>query len=142
VETTHRPSILTEIRSLGVLGRAWAIGIIAFSIARALIAWPALGRYGVNPWVFLAIDFLTAPPYGIGQAITVKILRDGKRNPRESVPWALVVAAAFFAPYVYIFVASGNMPLLAYIGTLAWMVVFGILAVLRIRRQIKALDAG
>lgn len=126
-----------EVRSLGVFGRAWAVGIVAFSIARALIAWPALGRYGVSPWWFLALDIVTAPPYGIGQAVTVKILRDRHRDARESVPWAVMVAVAFFAPYVYIFVASGEMPLLAYLGVLAWMVVFGVLALIRMRRQIR-----
>jgi hypothetical protein len=132
-----RLGTMDDIRSLGVLGRAWAGGIVAFSIARALIAWPTLGRYGVNPWTFLVLDIVTALPYGIGQALTVKILRDRDRAPREALPWALVVAAAFLAPYIYIFSASGSMPLLAYLGVLAWMAVFGVLAVIRMSRQVR-----
>ena len=128
---------MDDIRSLGVLGRAWAVGIVAFSIARALIAWPTLGRYGVNPWTFLVLDIVTALPYGIGQALTVKILRDRTRRPRDAIPWALVVAAAFLAPYIYIFSASGSMPTWAYLGVLAWMTVFGLLAVMRMSRQVR-----
>jgi len=126
-----------DVRSLGVLGRAWTIGIVAFSIARALIAWPTLGRYGVNPWTFLALDIVTAVPYGLGQALAVKILRDRSRSPIQAVPWAVVVAVSFVAPYAYIFWASGSMPLLAYVGVLAWMAVFGVLAVFRISRQVR-----
>jgi hypothetical protein len=130
---------MDDIRSLGTLGRAWAVGILLFSIARALVTWPALGDYGVNPWVFLLIDIVTAIPYGLGQAITVKILRDQGRPPRQAVPWALIVTAAFLAPYLYIFLASGSsLPLLAYVGVGAWMLVFGVLAVLRIHRQVRA----
>lgn len=140
---THRTGTWDEIRSLGLFGRAWAVGIVAFSAARALIAWPTLGNYGVNPWWFLAIDLVTAPPYGIAQAITVKILRSADRTLRDAVPWALVVAVMFFAPYAFIFVASHladtpqPMPLIAYLGVIAWMVLFGVLAVLRMRRQVR-----
>jgi len=127
----------SDITSLGALGRAWAVGVFLFSAARALIAWPTLGRYGVDPWVFLAIDLVTALPYGLAQALTVKILRDRTRPPTDSVPWAAVVVVTFLLPYVYIFIASGSMPLLATLGVLAWMVLFGILAVLRMRKQIR-----
>lgn len=130
-------SLSSDLRSLGVWGRAWAVGIFLFSAARALIAWPALGRYGVNPWVFLVIDLVTALPYGLAQALTVKILRDRHRAPTESIPWATVVVAMFLLPYVYIFLASGSMPLLATFGVVAWMVLFGILAALRIRHQVR-----
>lgn len=138
MEQQRSRGVWNEIRSLGGFGRAWAVGIFLFSAARALIAWPTLGRYGVDPWLFLAIDLVTALPYGIAQALTVKILRDRSRPPADSVPWAVVVVAMFVAPYVYIFLASGSMPLLATVGVLAWMVLFGLLAGLRMRRQIKA----
>jgi hypothetical protein len=142
--TPQRSSTWDEIRSLGVFGRAWALGIVAFSAARALVAWPTLGNYGVNPWWFLFIDVVTAPPYGVAQALAVKILRDRRRPTRDAVPWAVLVAVMFFAPYAFIFVASyvadtpQPMPTIAYIGVVLWMVVFGALALLRMRRQVKA----
>lgn len=127
----------SDIRSLGVFGRAWSIGIVLFSAGRALVAWPTLGGYGVNPWMFLAIDLVTAPPYGIAQAVTVKILRSKNRAPIDAATWAAVVAVTFLAPYVYIFVSSGSMPLYAYVGVALWMVLFGVLAVYRMHRQIR-----
>lgn len=131
-----RPRWTDEIRSLGLFGRAWIVGIFLFSAARALIAWPTLGRYGVDPVAFLVLDVVTAFPYGVGQAVTVKILRSEDRGVRDALPWGVMVAAMFLAPYVYIVAASGSMPLLAYLGVLAWMLVFGVLAVLRMRRQV------
>jgi len=134
----HESGWRNDIRSLGMFGRSWAVGIIVFSAARALIAWPTLGRYGVDPWAFLAVDLLTAPPYGIGQAVTVKILRDRTRAPRDALGWAAVVVASFLAPYVYIFLASGSMPAYATAGVLVWMALFGVLAALRIRSQVRS----
>lgn len=127
-----------DIRSLGGFGWAWVVGNIAFSAVRALIAWPTFGRYGVSPWVFLALDVLTAPPYGLSQALTVKILRDRSRPQREAVPWAAGVVIFFLAPYIYIFAVSGNVPALAYAGVIAWMILFGVLAVVRMYRQVTA----
>jgi hypothetical protein len=128
----------SEIRSLGVFGRAWSIGIVLFSAARALVAWPTLANYGVNPWVFLAVDLITAPPYGIAQAVTVKILRSPDRSPGDAVPWATVVVLMFLAPYAYIFLAGGDRPPgYIYLGVVLWMVLFGVLATLRMRRQIR-----
>ncbi|CAN5414654.1 hypothetical protein BH10ACT3_BH10ACT3_09330 [soil metagenome] len=129
---------LNDVRSLGGFGWAWVAGNIAFSAVRALIAWPTFGRYGVNPWVFLALDILTAPPYGLSQALTVKILREQDRPQSDAFLWAAGVVVFFLAPYVYIFAVSGNVPVLAYVGVVAWMLLFGVLAVLRMYRQIKA----
>lgn len=136
--STPRRTWIGEIRSLGVFGRAWTVGILAFSAARALIAWPTLGRYGVDPWLFLALDIVTAFPYGFGQAVTVKIVRDRSRPASDAVPWAVVVAVMFLAPYIYIFLASGSMPALAYLGVLLWMAVFGAFAVVRMVRDIRS----
>jgi len=128
---------LSDVRSLGVLGRAWTVGVFLFSAARALIAWPALGRYGVNPWIFLAIDIATAAPYGLSQALTVKILRDRDRKPTDSLGWGAVVVVTFLMPYAYIFLASGSMSMVATAGVIAWMAVFGLLAAYRMRRQVN-----
>ncbi len=138
--TTSVSRTWSEVRSLGVFGRAWVVGIVLFSVARALIAWPTLGRYGVNPWAFLALDIITAPPYGIGQAVAVKVLRDDSRPARDAVGWGIIVILAFLAPYIYIFWASGSssMSPIAYALVVLWMLVFGVLAVLRIRRQVRA----
>ena len=127
-----------DIRSLGVFGRMWIVGNIAFSAGRALIAWPTLGRYGVDPWIFLALDIVTAPPYGVAQAVTVKVLRDPDRPASDALGWAGVVFFCFFAPYVYIFIASGSMSTLAYVGVFAWMAIFGTLAIVKIVKQVRS----
>jgi len=127
-----------DIRSLGLLGRSWAVGVVLFSAARALLAWPTLGRFGVDPWAFLAIDLITAPPYGIAQAVTVKLLCRTDRSWRDAAGWAVVVVVTFLAPYAYIFAASGSLPAGATAGVVVWMLVFGGIALWRTVRQVRA----
>lgn len=123
--------------TVGTYGRIWILGVFAFSIARALLAWPTLGRYGVNAWIFLAIDLITAFPYAYGQ---VKLIKDIVARELGGVQlWSAVVLVSFLAPYIYIFVAgSGELPLIGYIIVVALIVVFGAASALRIRRAVAA----
>ena len=122
---------------IGWFGRAWVAAIFGYSVLRAVVVWPTLGRYGVNPWMFLFIDVVTAWPYAVGQVRVVQGLR--RRNWQKVETWGLVTLAAFLAPYAYIVGAgTGEMPILAYviIGTLVALI--GIAAVLRTLRQARS----
>ena len=122
---------------VGWFGRAWIIGVFAFSVARALIAWPTLSQYGVNPWIFLAIDVVTAFPYAVGQ---VKVVNGFRFKQYRGVQiWSLVVGATFLAPYLYIVLAGKErIPTLAYVVIAALAVIFGTASVLRMRSQYQA----
>ncbi len=122
---------------VGWFGRAWIVGVFAFSIARALVAWPTLSQYGVNPWIFLAIDVLTAFPYALGQVKVVNGFRFRKYGAVQV--WSLVVAVTFLAPYIYIVVAGKErIPTLVYVVIVALAVTFGSASVLRMRNQYRA----
>jgi len=121
--------------SMGMLSWAWVLGVVVFSFVRALIAWPTLGQFGVDPLTFLIIDLVTAPPYAIGQVKLVKSIV-GKRW-RQAQFWAFVVAAMFLAPYAYIVVAgSGEIPAFVYVILAVLVAVFGIVSILRIRASV------
>lgn len=128
---------MAEIQRVGWFGKTWIAGIFVFSVARALLAWPTLGRYGVNPWIFLTIDVVTAWPYAYGQ---VRLVTDARRGQWRDVQiWAVITALAFIAPYAYVIIAgSREMPLLAWIIIGVLIVFFGVASVIRIVRQIRA----
>ncbi len=122
---------------VGTFGWVWIVGVFAFSVARALVAWPTLGRYGVNPWVFLAIDIITAFPYAYGQVKLIKVVV--AKDLRAIQIWALVVLVTFLAPYLYIFVAgSGELPTIGYVIICVLIAVFGAASLLRLKRAIQA----
>lgn len=121
---------------VGKLGIAWIVGVVAYAILRALIVWPTLGDYGVDPWIFLIIDVGTAWPYAYGQ---LQVIREARRGEWRSVQiWALITLASFIAPYAYIVGAgSGEMPLLAWIVIGVLVAFLGLASVVRIVRQVR-----
>ncbi|MEO6987710.1 MAG: hypothetical protein ABI239_03590 [Aquihabitans sp.] len=131
-------SLMGELRELGLVGQMWTIGVVVFCIARAAAVWPLLQEHSVNPWWFLALDVGTAPTYGIGQAMGVKLMRDERRPMRDAVPWIIVLMISFVAPYAYLLASAGELPSYVVVGIVIWMVVFGVLAGLRMAREVKA----
>ena len=124
---------------IGWFGRAWVAAIFGYSVLRAVVVWPTLGGYGVNPWIFLIVDVATAWPYAVGQVRVVQGLR--RRNWKKVETWGLVTLAAFFAPYAYIVGAgSGEMPTLAYVIIGVLVVVIGAAAIFRMLRQARSLE--
>ena len=133
--TTER----AEQDRIGWFGRAWVAAVFGYSVLRAVVVWPTLGSYGVNPWVFLLIDVATAWPYAVGQVRVVQGLRH--RNWRKVESWGIVTLLSFLAPYAYIVLAgSGQMPLLAYVVVGVLVVVIGTAAVMRIVRQARVAE--
>lgn len=128
---------MADKQSVGWVGKAWILGVFGFSVARALVVWPTLGDRGVNPWIFLIIDVVTAWPYAYGQVRVVKDARSG--DWRGVQLWAVITFLAFIAPYAYIISAgSGELGAFAWIIIGVLVVFFGVASVIRIVRQIRA----
>ena len=138
LERAPRPSLREELRELGLLGQMWTLTVIAFCIARAAVVWPLLESHHIDPWWFLALDVGTAPFYGLGQAMGVKLIRDQERPMRDAVPWIAMLLVSFVAPYAYLLASAGKLPGYVIGGVVAWMVVFGGLAAARMVRDCRA----
>ena len=136
-EPCAAPRLMDELRDLGALGQAWTLGVIVLCVARAAVIWPMLVEYGINPWWFLVLDVGTAPAYGLGQAMGVKLLRDETRPMRDAVPWIAMVLVSFVAPYGYVLRSAGHLPGYVVYGVLAWMAVFGGLGAWRMAREVR-----
>lgn len=126
-----------ELRELGLFGQAWTLTVVVFCIVRAVAVWPVLADHGVNPWWFLLIDVGTAPTYGLGQAMGVKLMRDERRPMRDAMPWIAMLFVSFLAPYAYLLSSAGKLPGYVIWGIVAWMVVFGGLAAHRMAREVR-----
>lgn len=129
--------LVAELRDLGALGQMWTVTVVIFCVARAVIIWPTLLKFDINPWWFLALDVGTAPTYGLGQAMGVKILRNERRSMRDALPWIAMVLVSFLAPYVYVLASAGHLPAYVIIGVLLWVLVFGALGAYRMAREVR-----
>ena len=126
-----------ELHELGLLGQAWALTVVLFCALRAIAVWPMLVDHGVNPWWFLVLDVGTAPTYGLGQAMGVKMIRDERRPMRVAMPWIAMLFVSFVAPYAYLLASAGKLPHYVVLGIIGWMIIFGGLAAHRMAREVR-----
>lgn len=119
------------------LGKAWVVGIMLYAAARSLAIGPTLGPYGLNPWIFFAFDVGLAFPFAYGQ---VRIIRHLKEKAYGQVQaWTAAVTVSFLAPYAYLVLgAERPMPAIAYYIIGGFVVLFGVVTVLRVRQKIRA----
>jgi hypothetical protein len=136
VSTSLDPAVSGRSRHRIVLESVWVVGVVAYGLARTLVVWQALGNYGVNPWIYGAIDVVSSVPYAIGTArvVTGTMDRDWVRVRR----WGLIAVAAFFAPDLYIVVAGHGMPALVYIVLASWVLVAAALAARGIAGKLRS----
>jgi hypothetical protein len=117
---------------------SWVITIVLFTLVRLWVARETLSKYGLNIWVFGAIDLLTAVPYAIGVAKVVTAMID--RRPGSAGGWSTVAAGSFLAPYLYIAWAGrgASFPPVVYVVLALLVLVFGGNAIWKVARDVRA----
>jgi hypothetical protein len=103
--THHDPATLARRR---LLSRTWAGVVVGWSVIRTLIVWAAVGDYGLNPWIYLAIDLASACIDAITTPRMVLSFIDD--HHRRAVKWATVSLVAFIVPDAYIFWGTRTLP--------------------------------
>lgn len=113
--------------------------MVAYTIIRAALVWRGLNGYGVNPWVFLALDVITAPPYVWGVGKMIQGLR-GVDRMRAVYIGGVVALVAFMLPYTYVFIAgNATMPMTTKVVVGAIVVVlFGAGPLREVIRKVKS----
>ena len=90
------------------LTRTWAIIVVAWSVVRTIIVWAAVGDYGLNPWIYLAIDLVSATIDARSTPKMVLYFIDNRY--RLAVRWAVISLVAFLVPDLYIFLGTRTLP--------------------------------
>ena len=107
-------------------------GVFVFVVARAALVWQPLREGDVNPYIFLALDLVTAYPYAKAWPRLFRSIA-GRRVDGVAF-WAAVLLGSLVAPYLYVFLAGEG------VAAWVWWVLGGFLvaacasAVMRLRR--------
>ena len=117
----------------------WILILCGYSLLRAVLAWPILARYGINPAAFLFLDVVTAYPLALGQVRIVAAFR--AQDFAAAQRWCGVAGAAFLTPYVYLFLAGhAEMPAYATVALATLVAVMATASILRVRQQCVGCD--
>lgn len=94
--------------------RIWIALVLAWSIGRSLVVAKVFEKYGLNPQIYFAIDFLSSIPYAYASAQSLLTFLDKQRG--KSIAWALLTIVMFYLPDIYIVMASRQVPPSTYLG--------------------------
>ena len=90
------------------LSYTWAALVLAWAFIRTALVWAAVGDYGLSPWIYLAIDLVSATVSAISTPRMVLSFID--EHYVQAVGWAVIALVAFIIPDVYIFLGTRELP--------------------------------
>ena len=111
----------------------WLLVVMLWCVIRigAVSVW--LSRYGVNTFIFAAIEIVSSLIYGVASARTVLALVNKHR--RNALSWGIASAVSYLAPDVYVFSAGQSLPLMSYVVIITLIVVLGSAGIVDARRR-------
>jgi len=118
------------------LTRLWAGMVVGWSLLRTLLVWAAVGDYGLNPWIYLGIDLVSATVDAITTPRMVLSFIDDKH--RHAARWALLSLVAFVIPDLYIFLGTRTLPRNVVIIVLSIIALTFAIAVTTVVRKVRA----
>lgn len=94
------------------LKRAWLVSVLAYSLIRTLIIWKIFQKYGVNQYVYLAIDLICAFYFA---KFSTKVVLEAKQTHYKNLFKNLFLTLIFnFIPDIYVLVAAKEVPKFLY----------------------------
>jgi hypothetical protein len=115
--------------------RIWVLLVVLYGVGKSIVVWQTLGKYGVNALLYFLFDIGAAIPYGIATARVV-IFGLARDWPRVRM-WGAIAVVTHFIPDLYIFAVLRQPPPLLVDGLIFVIVLFTIVALVGILRQIQ-----
>jgi len=118
--------------------RIWFVLVLTWSITRSFLVARVFQRYGLNPKIYFAVDFLSSMPYAYASAQSLLKFIDKKR--KQTLLWGLLTILMFYAPDVYILKITKKVPISTYAGFVIILVALSIIAFVQWRdsRNLKS----
>jgi hypothetical protein len=122
--------------------RLFTGSVLIYTFAATFVVWKTMKKYGVNPYIFFLIDFITSITYGIASArLVVTIL---EKRIGQAQKWAIGSAISFITPQLYILISANHVPRDTYyaiFGIFGALAIFTIISLLfELRKKRKELE--
>ena len=128
-------SWLENTRHQHLVERIWIVLVVVWGCIKAIVIRDVFGKYGINTWVYLAIDLAIAIPYALSTARFVIFGLEKKWN--KAWPYGIAAIVFHFIPDIYILAGTHSVPKRIYLIFGITVVIFSYLGYRNIRGQIK-----
>lgn len=118
-----------------LIERLWILIVIAWGCIKALVINDVFAKYGVNTWIYLAIDLAIAIPYALSTARFV--IYGLEKRWQKAWPYGVAAIVFHFIPDIYILAESRSVPNSIYFLFGVTVIIFTYLGYRNIRKQIK-----
>ena len=118
-----------------MIERLWILIVIAWGCIKALVINDVFAKYGVNTWIYLAIDLAIAIPYALSTARFV--IYGLEKRWQKAWPYGVAAIVFHFIPDIYILAESRSVPKSIYFLFGVTVAIFTYLGYRNIRKQIK-----
>ena len=115
--------------------RLWILIVIIWGCIKALVINDVFAKYGVNTWIYLAIDLAIAIPYALSTARFV--IFGLEKHWQKAWPYGVAAIIFHFIPDIYILAESRSVPKSIYLLFGLTVIGFTYLGYRNIRNQIK-----
>ena len=119
------------------LERAWFGAVMVWSVVRIIFADVFFAKYGVNIWIFAAVEAFSAPLFARStakMAISLSV-----HQLRDSFLWGTLTLMSFAAPDIYLLTAGKHIPWLAYLVVIAMMVIAATISIIGVTHKVEKL---
>lgn len=117
------------------LKRAWMGVVLGYAVIRALLIWKVFAKYGVNPYLYLIIDLVSAYFYAIYSTNLVE--KYLQKEFRLTTKYLLLTIFTNFLPDIYILISAKSVPEFIFRTFVQIILLLGLIAALGIIRDIK-----
>ena len=115
--------------------RLWILIVIIWGCVKALVINDVFGKYGINTWIYLAIDLAIAVPYALSTARFV--IFGLERKWQKAWPYGIAAIIFHFIPDIYILAGTHSVPKIIYLIFALTVIGFSYLAYRNVRKQFR-----
>lgn len=119
------------------LERTWFTAVLVWGLFRIIFADVFFSQYGVNIWIFAAIELFSSPIFA--RATAKMVLALSTHQILNSMFWGVITLSSFATPDIYLLTAGKNLPWVAYLVVIGIMSIAGSMSLIKMRRKARDL---
>ena len=118
-----------------LIKRAWVASVLVYTVIRTLLIWKIFAKYGVNQYVYLAIDLLASYFYAVYS--TKLVVEANQTHYRKLFKYLFLTLLFNFVPDAYVLFDAKEVPRIIIHSFIKVILILAVVAALGIYREFR-----